>query len=34
MTISTADSATNTIKRAVMEGPCVKMSLIGHPVLQ
>jgi hypothetical protein len=31
--MSTTDSITNTISRAVMEGPCVKISLIGHPVL-
>jgi len=31
--MSTTDSETSTSNRVVMDGPCVKMSLIGHPVV-
>ena len=32
--MSTTDSETSTIRRVVMDGPCVKMSLIRHSGLQ
>jgi len=30
--MSTTDNETSNSNRVVMDGPCVKMSLIGHPV--